>query len=123
MNRDEDKESSYVASFELEFREQEEVGRRATLNDEQLAPRSGYLVELGGQPINLDYVEFRILRFLAKTPYRAYTKKQIVQAVSSEDQPVAEDDIGAHITSLRGKLGLFSDYVQSVPHVGYRFKA
>ncbi|MCP4195317.1 MAG: winged helix-turn-helix transcriptional regulator [Planctomycetaceae bacterium] len=123
MNRDADKDSSYVESFELEFREQDEVQRRATLNDEQVAPCSGYSVELGGNPIQLDFIEFRILRFLAKSPYRAYTKKQIVQAVSSEEQRLREDELGAHIASLRGKLGLFSDYVQSVPHVGYRFKA
>ena len=123
MDRDTHKESAYVAQFVLNVREQDEVHRRATVNDELVAPRAGYLVELAGRPISLEYVEFRILSFLSKSPYRAYSKKQIVNAVSTELQPVTEDELGAHITSLRGKLGLFSDYVQSVPHVGYRFKA
>ena len=36
---------------------------------------------------------------------------------------MTEQALDEHIASLREKLGLFSDYVQSVPYVGYRFKA
>jgi DNA-binding winged helix-turn-helix (wHTH) protein len=28
-----------------------------------------------------------------------------------------------HITALRDQLGFFRDYVQTVPYMGYRFKA
>lgn len=123
MTRDSDKESAYVRQFEMHFAEREEVHRRATINDELATPRAGYLVEISGQPINLDFVEFRILMFLSRSPYRAFTRKQIVAAVSTEAQPVTEEQLGGHINSLRGKLGLFSDYVQTVPYIGYRFKA
>lgn len=89
----------------------------------QATPRAGYLVELSGESIPLEPVEYRILIFLAATPYRAYTRKQIVDAVRTPDEPVTEEGLDDHIRSLRDKLGLFSDYVQSVPYVGYRFKA
>ena len=36
---------------------------------------------------------------------------------------VTEQTLDQHVQTLRQKLGLFSDYVQSVPYVGYRFKA
>jgi DNA-binding winged helix-turn-helix (wHTH) protein len=34
-----------------------------------------------------------------------------------------EEDIDQHIASLRNQLGFFHDFVQTVPYVGYRFKA
>ncbi len=89
----------------------------------QVTPRAGFLVELSGESIPLEPVEYRILVFLAATPYRAYTRKQIVDAVTTFEEPVTEESVDEHIRSLRDKLGLFSDYVQSVPYVGYRFKA
>ena len=80
-------------------------------------------MELCGEVIPLDLVEFRILNFLSRKPYKAYTRRQIVQAISTPQHPVTEQTLDQHVDSLREKLGLFSDYVQSVPYVGYRFKA
>lgn len=81
-----------------------------------------YQFRLGRHPISLSQVEFRIIRFLAEHPYRAFTRTQIVAAVSTQSVPVSERSLDEHIQNLRGKLGMFSDYIQSVPHIGYRFK-
>lgn len=85
-------------------------------------PRAGYLIEISGEAITLDRHEYEILRFLSASPYKAFTRRQIAQAVSTFSDPIEEKQIDAAVLSLRGKLGLFSDYVQSVPYVGYRFK-
>jgi DNA-binding response OmpR family regulator len=95
---------------------------RLQRKDERVSPRPGYLIELSGQAIPLDLIEFRILRFLSARPYKAYTRQQIVTAISTSSNPVTVETLDGHIMTLRDKLGLFSDYVQSVPHVGYRFK-
>jgi len=95
---------------------------RQRRKQEQATPRPGYLVELSGQAISLEYLEYRILQFLAARPYKAFTRRQIVDAVRTETHPVTEASLDQHIMSLREKLGLFSDYVQSVPYIGYRFK-
>jgi DNA-binding response OmpR family regulator len=63
------------------------------------------------------------MRFLASWPYHAFTQRQIADAVSTDIQPVLETSIDDHVASLRDQLGVFHDYVQTVPHVGYRFKA
>jgi DNA-binding response OmpR family regulator len=123
MSRDSSEDPAYVSRLDIVFEEREQIRRRESINDEQVTPRAGYLVELSGQPINLEFLEFRILRFLAAKPYHAFTPRQIVQAVATEEHPVTEAELSGHIASLRAKLGLFSDYVQSVPYVGYRFKA
>ena len=82
-----------------------------------------YEMKLGRMTISLSPIEFRILSFLAASPYRAFTRRRIAEAVSREGQPVPENAVTRHIASLRGKLGFFSDYIQSVPYIGYRFKA
>jgi DNA-binding response OmpR family regulator len=120
MSGYESHESAFESQDAWVFGRQERVRRRR--KDEQISPRPGYLVELSGQAIPLELIEFRILRFLSSRPYKAFTRQQIVRAISSESHPVTVESLDQHIMTLRDKLGLFSDYVQSVPHVGYRFK-
>lgn len=85
-------------------------------------PKS-FRLAAGQEPIELGNVEFRILLFLASRPYHPFTRETIAAAVASDFQPVTADDIDAHVSQLRDQLGVFHDYVQSVPYIGYRFKA
>ncbi len=85
--------------------------------------RWAYRLKLGREPIPVDPVGFRILQFLAAHPYRAYTRHRIAAAVSSRRHPVAAESLDRHIADLRRQLGFFRDYIQTVPHIGYRFKA
>jgi DNA-binding response OmpR family regulator len=82
-----------------------------------------YRAKLGKGTIRLSSIEFRILMFLASKPYRAFTKRRIAAAVSTETQPVTAETLGRYVRSLRGQLGFYSDYIQSVAYIGYRFKA
>jgi DNA-binding response OmpR family regulator len=84
---------------------------------------TSYRFALGHEPIELGNVEFRILLFLASRPYHAFTRRNIANAVRSEESPVEEDAVDRHIASLLEQLGVFHDYVQAVPYIGYRFKA
>jgi DNA-binding response OmpR family regulator len=93
-----------------------------TDNDQSERPRS-YRLALGQETIQLGIVEFRILLYLAGGPYHAFTRRSIADAVSSERDPVAEETVDRHVASLLDQLGVFHDYVQSVPYIGYRFKA
>jgi DNA-binding response OmpR family regulator len=82
-----------------------------------------YRLALGKEIIQIGIVEFRILLFLASRPYHAFSRRSIANAVSSEQEPVREETVDRYIASLLDQLGVFHDYVQSVPYVGYRFKA
>jgi DNA-binding response OmpR family regulator len=77
----------------------------------------------GEEPIYLDLVEFRILLFLASRPYHAFTRREIAEAVGTEQHPVEEGDVDRHVKTLRDQLGVLHDYVQTTPYIGYRFKA
>lgn len=82
-----------------------------------------YRLAFGQEAIQLGIVEFRILLFLAHRPYHAFTRRSIAEAVSSERNPVKDDTVDQYVTSLLDQLGVFQDYVQAVPYIGYRFKA
>jgi DNA-binding response OmpR family regulator len=97
--------------------------RSAEAREAGRAAGYSYEMKLGRETIRLNEIEFRILSLLAANPYQAFTRRQIVEAVSTESHPVTEATLGQHIATLREKLGFFGDYIQSVPFVGYRFKA
>ena len=84
-------------------------------------PRSFRLSE-GQDPIQLGSVEFRLLLFLASRPYHPFTRKAIAEAIATNFEPVAPDDVDQYVGALRDQLGVFHDFVQTVPYIGYRFK-
>jgi two-component system phosphate regulon response regulator PhoB len=77
---------------------------------------------LGGKPVELTYTEFALLHFLARKPGWTFTRNQIVDAVKGEDYPVTERSVDVQVAGLRKKMGNFSEYIQTVRGVGYRFK-
>ncbi len=93
------------------------------VNDDRAKQSTLYRLALGQEAIQLGIIEFRILLFLASRPYHAFTRQCIAHAVNSERYPVVETTVEQHVASLLDQLGIFHDYVQSVPYVGYRFKA
>jgi DNA-binding response OmpR family regulator len=86
-------------------------------------PPTSYRRLLGDEPIPLGQVEFRIMLLLASRPYHAFTRRQIAEAIATDEQPVAAEEVDAYVSALRDQLGVLHDFVQTVPYVGYRFKA
>jgi DNA-binding response OmpR family regulator len=87
-----------------------------------VGPWSG-LAKRGRGTIRLNVVEYRILQFLASRPNQVFSPHQIATAVATDSHPVPIEQLRRFIASLRNQLGFFSDYIQSVPYLGYRFKA
>jgi two-component system phosphate regulon response regulator PhoB len=79
-------------------------------------------VEIKGKEIQLTYTEFRILRLLAESPGRAFSRQQIVDQVRGESYSVTERIVDVQMVSLRKKLGPLRDWIETVRGVGYRFR-
>lgn len=79
-------------------------------------------VEIKGKEIQLTYTEFRILRLLAESPGRAFSRQQIVDQVRGESYSVTERIVDVQMVSLRKKLGPLGDWIETVRGVGYRFR-
>ena len=92
------------------------------IGPEKLVGPTSFRLAFGEQPIQLGNVEFRILLYLASRHYHPFTRRAIAEAVTTDEQPVTEQAVDDHVATLRDQLGVFYDYVQTVPGIGYRFK-
>ena len=79
-------------------------------------------VEIKGKEVPLTFTEFRILRLLAESPGRAFSRAQIVDHVRGESYSVTERIVDVQMVSLRKKLGNLGDWIETVRGVGYRFR-
>ncbi|MCD6160944.1 MAG: response regulator transcription factor [candidate division Zixibacteria bacterium] len=72
--------------------------------------------------IPLTLTEFRLLHFLASRPGWVFTRYQIVDAIRGDDYIVTDRTVDVQIVGLRKKLGKYSEYIETVRGVGYRFR-
>ena len=93
------------------------------VDEVMIRPPASYRQAFGDEPIRVGIVELRIMLLLASRPYYAFTRRLISDAVHTESHPLSDESVDAYVASLRNQLGVFHDFVQSVPFVGYRFKA
>ncbi|MBN1301726.1 MAG: response regulator transcription factor [Melioribacteraceae bacterium] len=81
-----------------------------------------YVVFLDGDQMVFPRKEFEILSFLASNPGRVYPRERILNDVWGNDVYVVERTVDVHVRKIREKLGKYSDLIETVKGVGYRFK-
>jgi len=82
-------------------------------------------VELDGEPVQLTYVEFELLRALAAEPGRVFTREMLLRALWGDSAYREPRTIDVHIRHLREKLERDArepEYLFTVRGVGYRFR-
>jgi DNA-binding response OmpR family regulator len=80
-----------------------------------------YQVRLRGQPLDLTYKEFELLRFLASRPGRVSTRSQLLQEVWGYDFFGGTRTVDVHVRRLRAKLGAeYESMIATVRGVGYK---
>ncbi len=75
-----------------------------------------------GRAVELTATEFDLLSYLADSPGRVSTRRQLIDAVKGGDYPVTERSIDVQIAGLRKKLGPAGVNIETVHGVGYRFR-
>lgn len=73
-----------------------------------------------GEDLRLSRTEQRLLEALRSQPGRAFTRAELVARVMA-GAIVLERTIDVHVKSLRQKLGLRAEMIQTVRGVGYKF--
>jgi DNA-binding response OmpR family regulator len=81
-----------------------------------------YLLKKKDKPIPLTLSEFGILRRLASSPGKVFSRNQLLDDLQNEDAFVVDRNIDVHIASLRKKLGPNFDWIETVRGIGYRFR-
>ena len=81
-----------------------------------------YEVRLDGEPIDLTYKEFELLKFLATHPGRVFSREVLLDKVWGYDYYGGTRTVDVHIRRLRSKIELGRrEYIQTVRNVGYKF--
>lgn len=105
-------------------RSEGKVETEATLNIANLSiDASKRLVRRGSEIIRLTPIEFEILRVLAKSPGRVYSRMQLLDVVQSDAYEGYERTIDSHIKNLRKKIEPDPDhprYIITVYGIGYK---
>jgi DNA-binding response OmpR family regulator len=83
---------------------------------------ASYTARVGGQPLNLTYKEFELLKYLAQHPGRVFTRDQLLHEVWGYDYYGGTRTVDVHVRRLRAKLGADNEgLIGTVRNVGYRF--
>jgi two-component system, OmpR family, alkaline phosphatase synthesis response regulator PhoP len=84
---------------------------------------ASYTATLGKQKLTLPRKEFETLVYLIRNKGRVLSRESILNAVWGENVHVVDRTIDVHIRKIREKLGTYAEFIETVPGVGYRFKA
>jgi len=81
-----------------------------------------YQAAIGGRPLDLTYMEYELLKFLASHPGKVFTRETLLSRVWGYEYYGGARTVDVHIRRLRAKLGEeHAGLIQTVRSVGYRF--
>jgi two-component system, OmpR family, alkaline phosphatase synthesis response regulator PhoP len=81
-----------------------------------------YQAVVDGQPLDLTYMEYELLKFLAQHPGKVFTRETLLSRVWGYDYYGGARTVDVHIRRLRAKLTEeHAPLIQTVRSVGYRF--
>lgn len=90
-------------------------------SDELVVNLEARQVFLGGMPVDLTYKEYELLKMMASTPGRAYSREQILKSVWNYDYMGGTRTVDVHVRRVRAKIEGARKYIETVHGVGYRF--
>jgi DNA-binding response OmpR family regulator len=81
-----------------------------------------YQASIAGRVMDLTYMEYELLRFLATNPHRVFTRETLLSRVWGYEYYGGARTVDVHVRRLRAKLGEeYAHLIQTVRSVGYKF--
>ena len=94
--------------------------RAANVGD-LVVDEDSYQVRLRGQPLDLTYKEFELIKTLAGAPNRVFTRELLLSEIWGYDYFGGSRTIDVHVRRLRAKLGPeYEQMIVTVRGVGYK---
>jgi DNA-binding response OmpR family regulator len=95
--------------------------QRAANVGDLVVDEDSYQVRLRGQPLDLTYKEFELIKTLANAPNRVFTRDLLLQEVWGYDYFGGSRTVDVHVRRLRAKLGPeYEQMIVTVRGVGYK---
>ena len=83
-----------------------------------------YQATFGGQPLDLTFMEYELLKYFAHHPGRVYSREVLLSEVWGYEYFGGARTVDVHVRRLRAKLGEeHAHLIETVRSVGYRFGA
>ena len=82
-----------------------------------------HTVTANGVRVVLTYKEYQLLRLFLSHPGTAFTRDQLMEQVWGMDFYGESRTVDMHIRTLRQKLGVYGEHIETVRSVGYRWRA
>ena len=80
-----------------------------------------YQAMVEGRPLDLTYMEYELLRFLASNPGRVFSRETLLNRVWGYEYYGGARTVDVHVRRLRAKLGEeHANLIQTVRSVGYK---
>jgi two-component system, OmpR family, alkaline phosphatase synthesis response regulator PhoP len=81
-----------------------------------------YQAAMEGRPLDLTFMEYELLKFLASHPGKVFTRETLLSRVWGYEYYGGARTVDVHVRRLRAKLGEENaNLIQTVRSVGYRF--
>jgi DNA-binding response OmpR family regulator len=81
-----------------------------------------YQATIASRPLDLTYMEYELLKFLAQNPGKVFTREILLSRVWGYEYYGGARTVDVHVRRLRAKLGEeHAGLIQTVRSVGYRF--
>jgi DNA-binding response OmpR family regulator len=81
-----------------------------------------YQAAIDGRPLDMTYMEYELLKFLATHPGKVFTRETLLSRVWGYEYYGGARTVDVHVRRLRAKLGEEqANLIQTVRSVGYRF--
>ena len=81
-----------------------------------------YQASFNGNPLDLTFMEYELLKFLAQNPGKVFTREMLLSRVWGYEYYGGARTVDVHVRRLRAKLGEeHANLIQTVRSVGYRF--
>jgi DNA-binding response OmpR family regulator len=81
-----------------------------------------YQATIAGRPLDLTYMEYELLKFLAQNPGKVFTREILLSRVWGYEYYGGARTVDVHVRRLRAKLSEeHAGLIQTVRSVGYRF--
>lgn len=81
-------------------------------------------VRKNGEEVDLTPTEFHLLKIMAESPGRVFTREQLLRSIQGDSSEILEKTINVHIRNLRVKIEEDPSnprFIKTVFGVGYRF--
>jgi DNA-binding response OmpR family regulator len=81
-----------------------------------------YQASIASKPLDMTYMEYELLKFLAQNPGKVFTREILLSRVWGYEYYGGARTVDVHVRRLRAKLGEeHAALIQTVRSVGYRF--